>query len=125
MNGATYGKDKFFAPSGGGCWYQTHVISRDGLLRELDGIVIKPTYDAVNNFAMLEIPHCDTRIKFRAFDPTRPKHQRQLPGVTIQAPQHADVSQMKSWWNRAEELGLVDDDTAIIYDILTEKPEQE
>ncbi|KAK7485355.1 hypothetical protein BaRGS_00023454, partial [Batillaria attramentaria] len=111
------------------------------MLGGLDGIVIEPTYDAVNNFAMLEIRHCETRIKFRAFDPTRPKHQRQLPGVTIQAPQdalfpgHAEGFYPQSacgtpadgrllYRNRAEELGLVDDDTAIIYDILTEKPEQ-
>ncbi|KAK7485307.1 hypothetical protein BaRGS_00023406, partial [Batillaria attramentaria] len=126
--------------------YQTRIISRDNIWGSsrgvVDGIVIEPTYDEENNFAMLEIPHCETRIKYRAFDPARPKHQRQLPGVTIQAPRHAAFhgGDAMSFYpqsacgtpadgrllyrNRAEELGLVDDETAIIYDILTEKPAQ-
>ena len=75
--------------------YQARVVHRDVIWGssngKVDGVTIIPSFDEVNNFATLEIPDCETRIKYRAFDRFRAKHQKQLPGLTIQAPKHAEV----------------------------------
>ena len=55
------------------------------------GVDIIPTFDEKNNFAVLEVPQCDTRIKFRAYDKTQ-RRQQLLPGVTVMAPNDARVS---------------------------------
>ena len=81
--------------------YQARVVHRDVIWGSshgtVEGITVIPSFDEVNNFATLEIPDCETRIKYRAFDRFRAKHQKQLPGLTIQAPQHAEVNSTISW----------------------------
>ncbi|XP_070196047.1 uncharacterized protein [Littorina saxatilis] len=124
--------------------FQTRIIHRDniwdGPKDEVDGVTLVPSYDEINNFAILDVPACGTRIKYRAFDRRRAKHQKQLPGLTIQAPQHAEWARVsgsyphgvcgvpsdpRSLYNdRAAELKLDDDNTALLYDILDEKPDQ-
>ncbi|KAK7101041.1 hypothetical protein V1264_023888 [Littorina saxatilis] len=124
--------------------YQARTIHRDSIWGSskdtLDGVTIVPSFDEVNNFATLDIPACGTRIKYRAFDRRRAKHQKQLPGLTIQAPQQATwyaglgdypfgacgvPSDPRSLYNdRAAQLNLTNDNTAVLYDILAEEPDQ-
>ncbi|KAK7485354.1 hypothetical protein BaRGS_00023453, partial [Batillaria attramentaria] len=102
---------------------------------------INPTFDEVNNFVVLDIPMCETRVKFRAFDPNPKPHQQQLPGVTIQVPSHAEFiddagkhpqslcgtpqDSSNQLQNRAASLGLTNARTAVIYDILQLRTGQE
>ena len=56
----------------------------------VNGIDIYPTFDTEDNFAVLDIPDCDTRIKFRAHNLVK-KHHEFLPGVSVMAPHNAKV----------------------------------
>ncbi|XP_070196045.1 uncharacterized protein [Littorina saxatilis] len=105
----------------------------------VNGVDVYPTFDEENNFAVLWVPECATRIKYRAYD--RSQHrQHQLPGISIMAP--PDSKFLPTFGNyphslcgtftdnetlyadRATGLGLFNKDLGVIYDILTEKASQ-
>ena len=52
--------------------------------------LIHSTVDEVNNFVILDVPACDTRVKFRTFDHSK-ANQPLLPGVSINVPDTAEV----------------------------------
>ncbi|KAK7485308.1 hypothetical protein BaRGS_00023407, partial [Batillaria attramentaria] len=105
----------------------------------INGVDIFPTYDSDNNFAVLTVPMCDVRIKYRAFD-RNSEHQHLLPGITVMAPPHSqfvpeygdypaslcgqfsDTSSL--YEDRARLLGLKSADLAVIYDVLKQQAPQ-
>ncbi|XP_070196048.1 uncharacterized protein [Littorina saxatilis] len=105
----------------------------------VNGVDVYPTFDEENNFAVLWVPECATRIKYRGYD--RSQHrQHQVPGISIMAP--PDSKFLPTYGNyphslcgtstdnetlyavRATELGLFNKNLGVIYDILTEKAPQ-
>lgn len=75
--------------------YLARIVKRDSIWGSSNGVIpgldVDPSFDDVNNFAVLDVKQCDTRIKYRAYDRKRPL-QSQLPGLSIQTPSHAKVS---------------------------------
>ena len=63
--------------------------------------LIRTSVDRPNNLLVLDVPACDTRIKFRTYDPTKTS-QPLLPGVSVTVPHTAEVGR----WGRGR--GAVD-----------------
>ena len=57
----------------------------------VNGVNVFPTFDDDNNFAVMIVPECGIRIKYRAYVPRRHR-QRLLPGISIMAPQDSKVT---------------------------------
>nr|KAG5692061.1 hypothetical protein BaRGS_021493 [Batillaria attramentaria] len=103
------------------------------------GDILNATVDKEDNFVVLDLPTCETRVKFRAYDSTR-NAQGQLPGVSIAAPEHAEFvhevgdypyslcgrskDPKQLYRNRAKDLRLNGPSDAIIWDILSQQPHQ-
>nr|QIQ54699.1 capsule gland specific secretory protein [Reishia bronni] len=118
---------------------QTRTVWGFSLHEKINGVDVYPTFDVDNNFAVLAVPECGTKVKYRAYDRSRHR-QPQLPGVTIRAP--SDIKFVKNYGfyphslcgtneddahlydRRAEELGLKHRNLAVIFDILHEAPPQ-
>ncbi|PVD22769.1 hypothetical protein C0Q70_16025 [Pomacea canaliculata] len=123
--------------------YLARIVKRDSIWGSSNGVIpgldVDPSFDDVNNFAVLDVKQCDTRIKYRAYDRKRPL-QSQLPGLSIQTPSHAKfVPNLGTYpasvcgvpqdgtdlfTQRAKALNVSNADTAIIYDILSQRPPQ-
>ena len=67
-------------------WGSAHYLVESRSRVEL----IHSTVDEVNNFVILDVPACDTRVKFRTFDHSK-ANQPLLPGVSINVPDTAEV----------------------------------
>ncbi|XP_076440376.1 uncharacterized protein LOC143279925 [Babylonia areolata] len=111
----------------------TRIVWGTSAHETIQGLDLYPTFDTDNNFAMLSVPQCDTRVKFRAFrNDTR--RQVLMPGISIMAPSDSffvdgygtypysvcgsTTDTNKLYSDRANELGLHSKALAAIYDIL-------
>ncbi|XP_076462586.1 uncharacterized protein LOC143294951 [Babylonia areolata] len=119
---------------------KTRTLWGFSLHETINGVDVFPTFDKDNNFAVLWVPECGTRIKYRAYDRTRHR-QPLLPGVSIMAPSDmsfvtgyghyphslcgTDKDDRQLYNRRAKELGLRNRDEAVIFDILSEMAPQQ
>ncbi|KAL8612691.1 hypothetical protein ACOMHN_025342 [Nucella lapillus] len=117
----------------------TRVLWGSSVHENLKGWQLYPTFDTVNNFAIVEVPECEVRIKYRAFCPNK-KRQPLMPGISVMAPNNSKfmedlgnypaslcgTGQEKRtlFEDRARELGLKNKKLVSIYDIIHNAPAQ-
>nr|QIQ54701.1 capsule gland specific secretory protein [Reishia bronni] len=117
----------------------TRVLWGSSVHEQLQGWRLHPTFDTVNNFAVVEVPECEVRIKYRAFCPGL-RRQHLLPGISIMAPDDSKFlpsfgdypnslcgtgGERRSLFElRADQLGLKSKKLVTIYDILNIAPTQ-
>ncbi|KAL8612690.1 hypothetical protein ACOMHN_025341 [Nucella lapillus] len=111
----------------------TRIVWGTAAHENIKGVNVMPTFDKDNNFAVLGVPECEVRVKYRAFRPDRHR-QSLLPGITIMAPGNSEFLEGYGTYpysmcgeatdadtlydDRARELGVRNKRLVVIYDIL-------